>query len=92
MFQLEHSAQVQEALSRPYIQPQIASMFQLEHTATMFQLEHFVHTMPRVRVFYVRGRNRRKLFDVLIEQPMLAGIDDEGDIDALHDDGDPQRI
>jgi len=22
-------------------------------------------------------------------QPMLAGIDDEGDVDALHDGGDP---
>jgi hypothetical protein len=33
------------------------------------------------------GRNRRSLFDVLIEQPMLAGIDDEGNMDALYDGG-----
>jgi hypothetical protein len=26
------------------------------------------------------------------EKPMLAGIDDEGDVDALHDGGDPQRV
>jgi hypothetical protein len=37
------------------------------------------------------GRNRRNIFDVLIEQPMLAGID-EGDVDALHDGSDPQRV
>ena len=40
-------------------------------------------------VSIVRGRNWRNLFDVLIEQPKLAGIDDEGAIDALHDGGDP---
>jgi len=40
----------------------------------------------------VCGRNRRHIFDVWIEQPMAAGNDDEGDIDALHDGGDPQRV
>jgi hypothetical protein len=28
----------------------------------------------------------------LMGQPMLAGIDDEGDVDALHDGGHPQRV
>jgi hypothetical protein len=28
----------------------------------------------------------------LMGQPMLAGIDDEGDVDALHDGGDPQWV
>jgi hypothetical protein len=52
MFQLEHSAQ--NVQRKPlYIQLQIASMFQPEHTATMFQLEHLYipmfqpHSPPR---------------------------------------------
>lgn len=40
----------------------------------------------------VRGRNRASIFDVLIEQPILAEIDDGGDVDAIHDDSDPQGI
>jgi hypothetical protein len=47
---------------------------------------------PGSEVSIVSGRNRHNIFDVLIEQPMLAGIDDEGDMDALHDDSDPQRV
>ena len=34
----------------------------------------------RRKFSYVFGRNRRNVFDVLVEQPVLAGVDDEGDM------------
>ena len=65
----------------------------------------FVNTCRRVvtkgrKFLWLSGRNRRNIFErikeqpmlALMGQPMLAGIDDEGDVDALHDAGDPQRV
>jgi hypothetical protein len=40
-----------------------------------------------LEVSAVGGRNWDDKFDVEIEQPVLAGIDDEIEIEAAHDDG-----